>query len=99
MPTKGYIWDDEYRDKYYSSPKVQVHLEAFLEQVKQPKSDATKKKMRDKKKDVPKTEDHKAAMSAAQKHRHAVRRELTKRFPDKTKAEIWALVKEVLKND
>lgn len=97
MPSKGYIWDEEYRERYYASPKVQVHLEAFKQLVKQPKSQETKDAMSAAKKNIAKTQDQKDAMSETQKMRHALKKEVSITHADLSSKEQWALVKTMLK--
>lgn len=97
MPSKGYIWDDEYRERYYASPKVQVHLETFKTLVKAPKSKETKDKMSAAKKDVSKPQEQKDKMAETQRLRHKLRADVAVSQPDLTKQEQWAVVKEMMK--
>jgi len=97
MPVKGFICDEEYREKYFASPKVKEHLEVFIELAKQPKSEAVKLKMSLAKQHVPKTEEHKQNLSLAQKHRHELFRKLKSQCPNMTKEELWAEVKEIIR--
>lgn len=69
MSAKGTTWTDEYRERYYSSPKVQSHLEKFKVVVSQPKSEEQKKKMSLAKLGKPLSEEHKKALSIAQRTR------------------------------
>jgi hypothetical protein len=39
-------WDDEFREKYYSYPKVKENVARFTIMVKRPKSEEQKEKMR-----------------------------------------------------
>ena len=97
MPSKGYIWDEEYRDKYYASPKVQDHLKVFLIAVSRPKSKETKDKMSEAKKDKVFTQEHKDNLAATQRLRHQLRKSIAQAEPNLTSAEQWAKVKEMLK--
>lgn len=96
MPAKGYVWDDEYREKYYSSPKVQYHLECFREQAQVPKTDETKLKMSLAKRNKPKTDEQKAKMAETQRMRHRLYKELSLTNPEWSRAVIWKEVKRIL---
>lgn len=93
MPGPGYVWDEEYREKYYSSEKVKFHLELFREQAKAPKSEETKLKMSKAKVGKPKTEEQKAKMAETQKLRHKRFREVKEVHPNWDNKEVWAEVK------
>lgn len=98
MPVKGSTWDDEYHAKYYSSPKVKIHLETFLEVAKKPKSKTTKDKMSASHTGKTFTQEHKDNLAAAQRTRHAIRQKVADLQPSLTKAEQWAKVKEIIAN-
>jgi hypothetical protein len=93
MPVKGFIWDEEYKEKYYSYPKVQYHLEVFAEMAKKPKSEEVKHKMSIAKLNVPKTDEQKRKMSETQKKRHALFKVIKAQEPTLTKDETWGKVK------
>lgn len=94
MPIKGFTWNEEYRKKYYSSERVQAHLEQFLDMVSQPKPPEQRAKMSAAKKGRKYSEQHRQNMSEAQKFRQALRKEFETQQPDLPREEIWALVKE-----
>ena len=94
MPSKGYTWDQEYREKYYSSEKVQEHLERFRVSVSKPKTEEQKAKMRAAKLGRPKSEEHRQAMSLAHQRRQELKREIQRNSPDLSEHEVWELVRQ-----
>lgn len=93
MPTKGFTWNEEYRKRFYSSEKVQAHLETFIQQASQPKTADQKEKMSRAKQGRKYSEQHRQNMSEAQKFRQALRKEIETQQPDLPKEAIWDLVR------
>ena len=93
MAIKGVSWNDEYRKKFYSSEKVQGHLESFIEQAKQPKTDEQKAKMSVAKLGRKYSDEHKHNMSEAQKFRQALRKDIEASQPDLPPELIWSEVR------
>lgn len=94
MPIKGYTWNEEYKKKFYSSEKVKAHLEDFIQQAKQPKSETQKIKMSAAKKGLKYSKEHKDNMSETQRFRQALRKEIETKQPDLSKNEVWNLVRQ-----
>ena len=94
MAIKGVSWNDEYRKKFYSSEKVQAHLETFIEQAKQPKTVEQREKMSIAKRGRTYSEQHKHNMSEAQKFRQALRKEIEANDPQLPREQVWIKVRE-----
>lgn len=92
MPRKGYTWTEEYKEKFYSSPKVKSHLEKFSEAAKLPKTEDQKAKMSEAKKGRKYSDEHKARMAETHKFRNELRRKFEEANPDLDKESIWGLV-------
>lgn len=93
MPRRGYTWNDEYREQFYKSEKVQAHLSEFVAQASLPKSPETREKMRLAKLNKPKTAEHKANMAETHKFRQALKREVIAKNPDLPVKQVWDLVR------
>jgi hypothetical protein len=93
MKRIGYTWNDEYREQFWSSPKVQAHLNDFIAQAKQPKSPETREKMRAAKLGKPKSAEHKANMSEAHKFRQSLKKEIVAKNPELPASQVWDLVR------
>lgn len=99
MKRISYQWNDEYREQFYKSEKVQKHLADFIEQAKQPKSQETKDKMSAAKEGVSKSKEHRANMSETHKFRNSLRREIIAQNPDLPKDAVWSKVREEMYAD
>lgn len=99
MKRISYQWNDEYREQFYKSEKVQEHLKDFIAQAKQPKSQATKDKMSAAKAGVSKSKDHRKNMSETHKFRNSLRRDILARDPSIPKDQVWNLVREEMYAD
>jgi hypothetical protein len=93
MKRIGYTWNEEYRKRFYDSPKVQEHLSEFIELAKQPKSPETKQKMSLAKQGKPKSAEHRANMAEAHKFRQSLKRELISKNPELPIEKVWDLVR------
>lgn len=96
MKRTGYTWNDEYREHFFKSERVQAHLKDFIEQAKQPKTDDQKEKMRMAKLGKPKTEQHRQRMSEVHKFRQDLKKQFQQQHPEKPVEEIWGLVRETM---
>jgi hypothetical protein len=87
-------WDDEFREKYYSYPKVKENVARFTVMVKRPKSEEQKEKMRIAKLDKKLSIEHREALSTAQQLRGSIRKEILRQNPNITNEQLWLLVRE-----
>lgn len=93
MPRIGYTWDQEYRQRYYSSERVQVHLQQFVEQASQPKTAEQRAKMSQSKLGRTYDPQHRARMSETQRHRYQIKKQLLATNPDLPMDQVWRMVK------
>jgi hypothetical protein len=93
MKRDGYTWTDEYRAHFYSSERVQAHLEKFVAQASRPKSETQRQKMSLAKTGRKYSEEHKHNMSEAQKFRLSLKKQFQELHPEATQDQIRELVR------
>ena len=94
MPTKGYTWSDEYRERFYASDAVKQHMAKFVAAASQNKPESQRLKMSIAKSGLKYSDQHKANMAATQKFRQACKKEIETLHPDLASEEVWAMVRE-----
>ena len=94
MPVKGSKWTQEDYDKFAASEKFKKAQAEFRLRASKPKTQAQKDKMSESHTGVTKTQDHKDAMSAAQKRRHELRKQILEQYPGLPVEQVWERVKE-----
>lgn len=99
MKRTGYTWNQEYREQFYASERVQAHLAEFVEQARLPKSPEQREKMRLAKLGKAKSAEHRARMSEAQKFRHSLKREILSREPQLPIDAVWERVRQEMSSD
>lgn len=97
MSRIGYTWNDEFREEYFKSEKVQQNLERFVEMVRCPKPEAQRAKMSQAKKGRKYSDEHRAHMSETQRFRQALKKEIQTLHPDLPAEAVWKRVKEEMK--
>jgi len=93
MPVKGFTWNEEYRKKFYDSEKVKDHLDNFVKQASQPKTEAQKTKMSIAKTGRKYSQEHKDNMSETHKFRQALKKEILTKYPEMPADELWKQVR------
>lgn len=94
MPVKGSKWTPEDYDKFAASEKFREAQVEFRLRAMKPKTQAQKDKMSESHSGVPKTKEHRDAMSAAQKRRHELRKQILEQYPEMPMPVVWERVKE-----
>lgn len=95
MPSKGYTWSDEYRERFYASDAVKQHMAKFVALASQNKPNSQRIKMSAAKSGLKYSDAHRANMAATQKFRQACKKQIETQYPDLASEEVWAKVREL----
>lgn len=91
----GKPWSAERMRQFYESGQYEEYS-TRMRALGKSKTEEQIEKMREAKLGIPKSLEHRAAMSAAHKARFAKFKDIQEEFPNLSKTEIWKLVKEMV---